>query len=193
MRRTSVVRFLSSLVIASFVFAGPLAPLAQAQQPVAAVETAQSQPAPAVDTAQGQPVPAVETAQAQPAPVAQVQLAPPPAVQPMPPAQPAAPAVRASQPDLFQETLKAQRGSDRSQSTYRAEAAVANVFLVPGRAITCAAGVIVGLGVLALSFGSAYRMAGGAFDEGCGGKWIVSGDDMRPDTPPSMIVTDPGR
>ncbi len=83
MRRTSVVRFLSSLVIASFVFAGPLAPLAQAQQPVAAVETAQSQPAPAVDTAQGQPVPAVETAQAQPAPVAQVQLAPPPAVQPL--------------------------------------------------------------------------------------------------------------
>jgi len=183
MRRTSVVRFLSLLVTASFVFAGPLAPLAQAQQP-----------APAVETTQGQPAPAVETAQAQPAPVetAQVQPAPPPAVQPMPPAQPAAP-VPASQPDLFQETLKAQRASDRSQGTYRAEAAVANVFLVPGRAITCAAGVIVGVGVLALSFGSAYRMAGGAFDEGCGGKWILRGDDMRPDTPPSMIVTDPGR
>src|SRR5690349_12052908 len=101
MRRTSVVRFLSLLVIASFVFAGPLAPLAQAQQP-----------APAVETAQGQPAPAVETAQAQPAP--------PPAVQPMPPAP-----VPASQPDLFQETLKAQRASDRSQGAYRAEAAVA--------------------------------------------------------------------
>ena len=182
MRRTSVVRFLSSLVIASFVFAGPLAPLAQAQQPVAAAETAQ-----------GQPAPAVETAQAQPAPVAQAQPAPPPAVQPMPPAQPAPPAVQPSQPELYQETLKAQRYSDRSQGVYSTEAAVANVFFVPGHAITCAAGVIVGVGVLALSFGSAYRLAGDAFNEGCGGRWILSGDDMRPETPPSMIVTDPGR
>jgi hypothetical protein len=31
------------------------------------------------------------------------------------------------------------------------------------------------------------------FNEGCGGKWIVKGDDLRPDSPPTMIVTDPVR
>ena len=166
MRRTSVVRFLTSLVITSFVLAGPLAPLAGAQQPA---ESAQVPAAP------------MQSAQAQPAP--------PVPAQPMPPTQPAQPA----QPDLFQETLKAQRTSDRAQGLYTAEAAVTNVFLVPGRAITCAAGAIAGVGILALSFGTGYRAAGNLFNEGCGGKWIVKGDDMRPDTPSTLFYSDSGR
>jgi hypothetical protein len=111
------------------------------------------------------------------------------------PAQPAesSPPAQPTQPDLFQETLKAQRGSDRSQGLYNAEAAVVNIFLVPGRAITCAAGTIVGVGLLAISFGSGYRTATAMFHEGCGGKWFVKGDDLRPDTPPSLVVTEPAR
>ena len=174
MRRTSVVRFLTSVVIASFVVAGPLAPLAQAQQPAPSAEVPQAQP-----VAQAQP-PAVE----QPVPQAQ----PPAQVQPVPQAQP--PAVL---PDLFQEKLKAERVSDRSQAAYNAEAAVVNVFYVPGKAITCAAGGALGIIILAVSFGTGYRNASFFFEEGCGGKWVVKGDDLRPDTPPTLVTTDPGR
>jgi hypothetical protein len=84
-------------------------------------------------------------------------------------------------PDLFQETLKAQRDEERSRGTYNAAAGVVNVFLVPGRAITCAVGGVVGVAVLALTFGTAYRAASDAWHEGCGGRWTVTGEDLRPD------------
>lgn len=184
MRRTSVVRFLTSVIVVAFVMAGPLAPLAHAQQPAPAADTPQADEAQVqVDTAQAQPTTQVDTAQAQPA-------APP---QPTAPSQPAAPPPPPMQPDLFQEKLKSERGSDRSQGFYNAEAVIVNVFLVPGRVITCVAGGIVGVTILAVSFGSGYRPASYMFHEGCGGKWIVKGDDLRPDTPPSMVVTDPVR
>ena len=56
-----------------------------------------------------------------------------------------------------------------------------NVFLIPGRAITCTLGAGLGVVVLALTFGTGYKTAAGAFDEGCGGKWIVTGDDLKPE------------
>ena len=170
MRRTSVVRFLTSLIIASLTLAGPLAPLAHGQETDQPVDSAQAQP---TDTAQAQPT---DIAQPLPAPVTQ----PAPAVQP-------------ARPDIFQETLKQQRASDRSQALYNMEAVVVSVFLFPGRVITCAAGTVVGLALLTVSLGSGYRTATGLFHEGCGGKWIVTGDDLRPDVPPSLVVTDPGR
>ena len=173
MRRTSVVRFLTSVVIASFVVAGPLAPLTQAQQPAPSAEVVQAQP-----VAQAQP-PVPE----QPVPQAQ----PPVPAQPVPQAQPPV------QPDLFQEKLKAERTSDRSQAAYNVQAAVVNVFYVPGKAITCAAGGALGIVILAVSFGTGYRNASFFFEEGCGGKWVVKGDDLRPDAPPTLVTTDPGR
>ena len=186
MRRTSVVRFLTSLIIASLTLAGPLAPLAHGQETDQPVDSAQAQPtdvaqARSTDSAQAQPT---DTAQAQPTDIAQ---APPaPVTQP-------APAVQPARPDIFQETLKQQRASDRSQALYNMEAVVVSVFLFPGRVITCAAGTVVGLALLTVSLGSGYRTATGLFHEGCGGKWIVTGDDLRPDVPPSLVVTDPGR
>ena len=91
-----------------------------------------------------------------------------------PPAQPPA-------PDLFQEQLKAEQEADRSRGAYNAGAVAVNVFLVPGRAITCLLGGVAGIVVLAATFGSAYRAASDAVHEGCGGKWMVTGDDLRPD------------
>jgi hypothetical protein len=84
-------------------------------------------------------------------------------------------------PDLFQETLKAQRDDERTRGNYDAGAVAVNVFLVPGRAITCLIGGAAGLVVLAATFGQAYRAASAAVHEGCGGKWTVTGDDLRPD------------
>jgi len=207
MRRTSVVRFLTSLIVASFALTGPLAPLAHAQEPAQPVEAAPTdvvpaQPAPADSgTAQAAPPPAlVPPAPPQPA-IVQATPTPPPAAQPVAPApvQPAPPAPAAAQPaqpmqpDLFQETLKGQRASDKSQWLYNTEAIFVSIFMVPGRAITCAAGTVVGVGLLGISLGSGYRAATNIFHEGCGGKWIVTGDDLRPDTPSSLVVTDPTR
>jgi hypothetical protein len=136
MRRTSVVRCLTLLIVASFALAGPLAPLVHAQA-----------------------------------------------------AQPARPA----QPDLFQETLKSQRTSDRAQGFYATEAAVVNVVRVPGKVVTCAAGAAIGIVLLVFTLGSGYRAAAAITDEGCGGKWILKGDDLRPEGPAPMVATDPGR
>jgi len=193
MRRTSVARFLTSVSIASFVVAGPLAPLVHAQQPAPPADVAQTQPAAASEVVQAQPAAPTEVVQAQPAAPTEVVQAQPAAPTEVVQAQPVAPPPPPAQPDLFQEKLKGERASDRSQGIYNAEAVLVNIFLVPGRAVTCAAGGIAGVGILLLSLGSGYRAASGIMHEGCGGKWIVKGDDLRPDTPPSLIVTDPGR
>lgn len=89
-------------------------------------------------------------------------------------------------PDLFQETLKAERESERSRGSYDAGAVAVNVFLVPGRAITCLLGSVVGIVALAATLGTGYRAASAAVHEGCGGKWMVTGDDLRPDARSSI-------
>ena len=100
-------------------------------------------------------------------------LAPALAQQPAPPAQ----------PDLFQERMKHTRGAERNETAYNIGAGVANVFLIPGRAITCVLGTTVGIVVLAVTLGSGYKAAAAAGEEGCGGKWIVTGEDLWPDPP----------
>ena len=186
MRRTSVVRFLTSVVIAALVIAGPLAPLAHAQQPAPAAEPAQANTAPVpVNATEVQP-----TAQTEVQPTAQVDTA---QAQPAAPPQPAVPPPPPVQPDLFQEKLKAERSSGRGQGVYTAQAVVVNIFLVPGRVITCAAGGIVGVTILAVSLGTGYRPASYMFNEGCGGKWIVKGDDLRPEMPSTSYGADPVR
>jgi hypothetical protein len=115
-------------------------------------------------------------------PLAPAALAQQPA-QPAQPTPPPAPPVQLqpAQPDLFQETLKAERAAERGQAAYDAGAVVVNTFLVPGRTITCVLGGAVGIVVLAVTFGSGYKAAADVANEGCGGKWVVTGDDLRPD------------
>src|SRR4030095_8588457 len=74
-------------------------------------------------------------------------------------------------PDMFQETLRAQQAAEADRRAYDAGAVATNVFLVPGRAITCILGGAVGIALLAATLGTAYRAASGAVHEGCGGKW----------------------
>ena len=104
------------------------------------------------------------------------------AQQPMAPPPPAE-SVQPGQPDLFQETLKAQRASERNEIAYDAGAVVVNSFLIPGRAFTCIVGGAISIAVLAATLGSAYKAVAGMMNEGCGGKWMVTGDDLRPDPP----------
>jgi hypothetical protein len=70
----------------------------------------------------------------------------------------------------------------RGNAPYNVGAAAVNVFLVPGRAITCLAGGVASVVVLAATLGTAYRAASAAVHEGCGGRWVVTGEDLRPET-----------
>lgn len=96
--------------------------------------------------------------------------------------QPAQPAPTV-QPDLFQERMKATRSTDGHEGAYNVGAGIVNVFLIPGRAITCVAGGAVGIAVLLLTLGTGYRAAAAVGEEGCGGKWIVTGEDLWPNPP----------
>lgn len=91
-------------------------------------------------------------------------------------------------PDLFQEQIKAQQDAERRRGAYDAGAVAVNVFLVPGRAITCVLGGAVGVVALAATLGTGYRFASAAVHEGCGGKWLVTGDDLRPETRPGSSM-----
>jgi hypothetical protein len=96
--------------------------------------------------------------------------------------QPSQQAPSPSRPELFQEQLKAVPDAERNRGLYTAGAVAVNVFHVPGRAITCTLGGLTAGAVLLLTLGSAYRAASGVMHEGCGGKWIVTGDDLRPES-----------
>lgn len=191
---TTGMRLMAAVVATSLAVSG-LSPLAHAQQQMPPVEStpleAAEQPMlpspvptladPAMAQAQppapGQPAPVLPAPPMQPVPPAAPVQAPPPA-----PAPGVAPAAPLAQPDLFQEALKSEaRASGAKQVLYEAGAVVTNVFLIPGRAITCTLGAGLGVVVLALTFGTGYKTAAGAFDEGCGGKWIVTGDDLKPE------------
>jgi hypothetical protein len=182
------MRLVAALLATSLAVTG-LSPLAQAQQLMPPVESTPLEaaeqpmlptPDPAVAQAQP-PVPPSQPAPVMPAPMQPVPMQP----VPPPPAPVGPPPSSTMQPaptDLFQETLKAEaRASGRKQVLYEAGAVVTNLFLIPGRAITCALGASLGVAVLALTLGTGYKTAAGAFDEGCGGKWVVTGDDLKPE------------
>ena len=193
--RTTGMRLVAAVVATSLAVTG-LTPLAHAQQVMPPVESVPLEGAeqpmlpspvpppadPSVAQAQPQtpgqpPAPVLPAPPMQPVPPAPAQPTPPAPTVVVPP-----PAPTAAPPDLFQEALKSEaRVAGAKQGLYEAGAVVTNIFLIPGRAITCALGASLGVAVLALTFGTGYKTAAGAFDEGCGGKWVVTGDDLKPD------------
>lgn len=100
------------------------------------------------------------------------------AQQPSQPMQP--PGQSAQQPDLFKETLKASE-SEQASKAYDIGAGVVNAVAIPGKVVLCTIGGIVSAGLLIVTFGTGYKAAAGVVREGCGGKWIVTGDDLRPE------------
>ena len=59
-----------------------------------------------------------------------------------------------------------------------------NVVYVPGKAILCGAGSVAGAGLMLLTFGNAYRAAVSIFNEGCGGRWVLTPYDVAGRQPP---------
>ena len=59
-------------------------------------------------------------------------------------------------------------------------AGFANVFYVPGKAITCAGSAVLWVAILGVTFGALYEDATHIVAGGCGGKWTVQGRDLEP-------------
>ncbi len=92
------------------------------------------------------------------------------------------PPVTTTEGDVFQESMKGSPTA-RAGAASPAEnvgAALIDVFYVPGKAILCTTSFAFNTVILALTFGTAYRAAAGIAREGCGGKWYITGADLRP-------------
>jgi hypothetical protein len=59
-------------------------------------------------------------------------------------------------------------------------AGFANVFYVPGKAITCVGTAVLWVAILGVTFGALYEDATHIVAGGCGGKWTVQGRDLEP-------------
>lgn len=57
-------------------------------------------------------------------------------------------------------------------------AGVLNVVYVPGKAIICGTGTLVAGVFMLATFGTAYREAVSFFNEGCGGAWLLTGEQV---------------
>jgi hypothetical protein len=92
---------------------------------------------------------------------------PPPAAQPAMPPPP---------PDIPE-----QESHLAESAAYNVGAGIANVFYIPGKGLLCGLGGAVGIFILIISIGSQPKPAAYFAREGCGGRWILTGDDLRPD------------
>jgi len=115
------------------------------------------------------------------APLAAAQQ-PTPATPTTPPAEPMPPAQPAPEPMVMQpQDIPDQESHMAESAAYNVGAGVANVFYIPGKALLCGLGGAVGIFILFVSVGSQPKPAAYFAREGCGGKWILTGDDLRPD------------
>jgi hypothetical protein len=56
--------------------------------------------------------------------------------------------------------------------------AAANVWYVPGRAVTCGGAAILAGVVMTITFGNAYESASELMHGGCSGPWVLRADDV---------------
>jgi hypothetical protein len=102
---------------------------------------------------------------------------------------PLQPLVLAQPPGPRAETREDPRRSElpaaRTTDLYDVGAVGITVIGIPLKGLICAVSGGLALALLLATFGSAHRATAGVIEEGCGQKWIVRGDDIRPDLPGS--------
>src|SRR6266446_561393 len=148
-------RSIAFAVVVSLLGSGPLATFARAQQPA---QPPAEQPVPQPEQPAPQPEqPAQPAEQAAPQPAEQAAQAAPPPVQP------------AGEPQVVQEPVTFEEPSEGT-AWYAMGATVLNVVYVPGKAITCVLGMVVGGGLLLATLGAGYKGSVAFFKEGCGGR-----------------------
>lgn len=73
---------------------------------------------------------------------------------------------------------------------WKVAAGVVNAVRVPGKALLCATAGWVGVAVLLVTWGNAHEAAGGIWNEGCGGSWTVTAEDLKPKGVDSEYLTE---
>src|SRR5262245_61037757 len=172
------MRILAVAVAFLMLVTGPLAPIAFAQQPspVQPEPAAQPEPAP-----QQPPAPQPEPV-AQPQPMAQQPAPQPEPVAPQPTPQSEPVAQQPAQQPMPQQPEPLRESRMAESAAYNVGAGIANIFYIPGKGILCAAGVTSGVFIMLFTIGSAPRPAAYFAREGCGGRWYLVGDDLRPES-----------
>ena len=61
-----------------------------------------------------------------------------------------------------------------------AAAAVSDVFYVPGKAIVCGVSGVLWIGAMVITFGTLYQESNDFVKGACGGKWVLTGEDIKP-------------
>jgi len=84
----------------------------------------------------------------------------------------------ASAPRSWAEDASQASGAGSAGAT--AAAVVSDVFYVPGKAIVCGVSSVLWLGTMALTFGTLYDEAADFVKGGCGGRWVLTGEDIKP-------------
>jgi hypothetical protein len=73
----------------------------------------------------------------------------------------------------------------------RAGAVAMNAVYAPGKFITCSVGTLATTALLLITFGTAYSAAKNLFNEGCGGPWLLTPEDLSGKNPPRELPTSP--
>ena len=73
----------------------------------------------------------------------------------------------------------------------RAGAVAMNFVYAPGKFITCSVGTLATTVLLLITFGTAYSAAKNVFNEGCGGPWLLTPEDLSGKNPPRELPTSP--
>src|SRR5262245_42663076 len=88
-----------------------------------------------------------------------------------------------AQPEVTPDAVPAtsERPSAPGGAGYNTAATVLTVAKAPFNVILCGVGTAFGIALFAVTLGTAHRESVRVVEEGCGGPWIVTGDDIRPD------------
>ena len=71
------------------------------------------------------------------------------------------------------------RTQPQAEGDDRTGADVANVWHVPGRALTCAGAAALSIITMTLTFGNEYETASEIMHGGCSGPWLVRAQEIR--------------
>ncbi|HET9488611.1 MAG TPA: hypothetical protein VFR64_02475 [Methylomirabilota bacterium] len=97
------------------------------------------------------------------------------------------------QPLLAQAQQTSSRAVKRNTDGYDVGAAIMTVVGAPLKGAVCLLGGVAGGTLFLVTFGSADRASAAVVREGCDQRWVVRGDDIRPDPyqPSRALLLDP--
>ncbi|MBI1847369.1 MAG: hypothetical protein HY294_01035 [Candidatus Rokubacteria bacterium] len=94
---------------------------------------------------------------------------------------PRASAQQPARPDMSPDRARPMASDRRGPDVYDAGAVALTALGAPLKAGMCGVSMVVGVALFVTTMGSAHQSATGVVEEGCNVKWLLTGDDLRPD------------